>query len=64
MIILDSSISLHLIATDKLYNVIFQKKFDLFIQMSSAAAEKGKQIVKNGFSGCKNSFYVKIFRLL
>ena len=45
MIILDSSISLHLIATDKLYNGIFQKKFDLFIYMSAvataaAAAEK------------------------
>ena len=31
MIIFDSSISLHLIATDKLYNGIFEKKFDFFI---------------------------------
>ena len=31
IIILDSSISLHLIATDKFYNGIFQKKFHLFI---------------------------------
>ena len=37
--------SLHLIATDKLYNGMFQKKFDLFFLMSAvttaaAAAEK------------------------
>ena len=42
MIILDSSISLHLIAADKLYNGIFQKKC-LLLQQLQLLLRKGKQ---------------------
>ena len=30
---------------------------------ASIVLSKCKQIIKNGFSACKNSFYVKTFRL-
>ena len=55
MIILDSSISLHLIATDKLYNGIFKRsliylfKYRL-LQQLWLLLRKGKQIIKNGYS--------------
>ena len=65
LIILDSFISLHLIATDKLYkkSLIYLFKC-LLLEQLQLLLRKDKQIIKNGFSGCKNSFYVKNFRLL
>ena len=57
MIILDSSISLHLIATDKLYirSLIYLFKC-LLLEQLQLLLRKGKQNIKNGFSGCKNTF--------
>ena len=56
--------SANCICLSEISKITEQKYSLLLLQQLQLLLRKGKQIIKNGFSACKKSFYVKNFRLL